>query len=607
MPPMRERLCSYGSFLCAVGLVGFVFSATARAATVPSGFIDESFVTGLSQPTAMAFAPDGRLFVCEKSGQLRVVKNGALLATPFLSVPVFTNGESGLLGIAFDPDFEANRSLYVYYTANTTPRQNRVSRFQASLANPDVAESGSELVILGDIPSDSPFGNHQGGGLHFGSDGMLYVAIGDDNASARSQQLGELSGKLLRIDPSGFPSIVPNDNPFVGTAGARGEIWALGLRNPFTFAVDPATGRMHINDVGASSSEEINVGAPGSNYGWPLCEGLCGDPRFVEPFFAYPDGAGAAIAGGAFYRGGQFPSEYFGDYFFGDYVKGFIQRLEVGASAFPFAEAVGSVVDLDVGPDESLYYLIIGSGSVRKIRFQASSWRVLDGLGGVHGATGSPAPYFGSDFARDLELATTGFYVLDGLGGVHAGGGASVMSPGTPYFGFDIAEDLELASIGSYVLDGFGGLHPGGGATTMSPGTPYFGFDIARDFELASTGYYVLDGFGGVHAGGGAVAMSPVTPYFGFDIARDMELASTGFYVLDGLGGIHAGGGAQPPQDSTPYFGIDIARDMELASTGFYVLDGMGGVHVGDQASPFVPTPPYFGFDIARDLELQPD
>src|SRR6185295_674409 len=248
-----------------------------------AGF-QESLVTGgLSNPTAMEFSPDGRLFVSEKAGHLRVIKNGTLLTADFVTISVATESERGLLGIAFDPGFATNRFVYVYYTRSASPIKNRVSRFTASATNPDVAQSGTEVVILDDIGSDA--GNHNGGAIHFGLDGKLYVAIGEGGATpANSQSLSTLSGKLLRINPDGS---VPADNPFVGTAGARGEIWALGLRNPYTFAVDPLSGKIHVNDVGQSSWEEINLAARGANYGWPACEGLsCGsDPNFTNPIY----------------------------------------------------------------------------------------------------------------------------------------------------------------------------------------------------------------------------------------------------------------------------------------------------------------------------------
>jgi PKD repeat protein len=269
--------------------------------------------------------------------------------------------------VALDPNFASNGYVYVYYTFQGTDRD-RVSRFTARTDNPDVADPASELVILDGILQSA--GYHDGGALHFGLDGKLYVAVGDGSISSNAQSLGSLAGKLLRIDPSSFPNIVPPDNPFVGTSGARGEVWALGLRNPFTFAVEPGTGRIHINDVGENRWEEINVGSRGANYGWPTCEGSCSNAGFVNPIYAYSHGGGqAAITGGTFYRANHFPPEYSGSYFFADYVNGFIRRLTSGNVAVEFAPSVNTPVDLDVGPDGGLYYLSIFNGAVYTIRY----------------------------------------------------------------------------------------------------------------------------------------------------------------------------------------------------------------------------------------------
>src|SRR5438128_8853829 len=272
--------------------------ATANAATLPSGFTESMIATGLTAPTAMAFAPDGRLFVCQQGGQLRVIKNGSLLATPFVTLTVNSSGERGLLGVAFDPNFATNHYLYVYYTVATSPIHNRVSRFTAA---GDIAAPGSHVVIL-ELNNLSSATNHNGGAIHFGPDGKLYIGVGENANGANSQTLSNLLGKMLRINSDGS---IPTDNPFYNTAtGSNRAIWALGLRNPFTFAIQAGSGRMFINDVGASSWEEINDGIAGSNYGWPVHEGVANDPNFTDPIFAYPHSgpgiSGIAIVGGTF-------------------------------------------------------------------------------------------------------------------------------------------------------------------------------------------------------------------------------------------------------------------------------------------------------------------
>jgi glucose/arabinose dehydrogenase len=252
------------------------------AATLPAGFTETQIAAGLSSPTAMEFAPDGRLFVCQQGGDLRVIKNGVLLSTPFLSLAVDSSGERGLLGIAFDPNFPTNNFVYVYYTDGvSSPRHNRVSRFTA---NGDVAIAGSEVVIL-TLDNLSSATNHNGGAIHFGPDGRLYVAVGENANGANSQTLNNRLGKILRINSDGS---IPTDNPFYNTAsGLNRAIWSLGLRNPFTFAFQQNTGRMFINDVGQSAWEEINDGIGGSNYGWPTTEGPTDNPNFRAPLFAF--------------------------------------------------------------------------------------------------------------------------------------------------------------------------------------------------------------------------------------------------------------------------------------------------------------------------------
>jgi glucose/arabinose dehydrogenase len=217
----------------------------AGAAVVDPQFFDRAIVNALSSATAMAFSPDGRLFVAQQGGSLRVIRNGRLLPTPFVTLTVNSTGERGLLGVAFDPDFATNQWVYVYYTATTPSIHNRVSRFTAQ---GDVAAPGSELVLM-DLETLSAT-NHNGGAIHFGPDGKLYIAVGENAVTSNSQTLANKLGKVLRINKDGS---IPSDNPFHDGAGPNADaIWALGLRNPFTFAFDPA-GRMFVNDVGAGT------------------------------------------------------------------------------------------------------------------------------------------------------------------------------------------------------------------------------------------------------------------------------------------------------------------------------------------------------------------
>lgn len=330
-----------------------------------TGFQEVLVDTGADLSTAMAFAPDGRLFVAEKGGRLRVIQNGRYLNTPFHTFNVAGGGEQGLLGITFDPNFQSNQYVYVYYTA-TGPTRNRVSRLTA---NGNVSTPGSETVLL-ELPSTSSVA-HQGGAIHFGPDGKLYVAVGDHQTPEVAQSLNNPFGKMLRINADGG---IPTDNPFYNqTTGINRAIYALGLRNPFTFAVDAVSGRIFVNDVGYEQWEEINQLAAGANYGWPTCEGpqgtgtgSCNNPGFTYPIHAYNHAGGeGAVTGGAFYRGSQFPAEYYGDYFFGDYTRGWIRYLD-SANQVPgvnnpstFFRNAQLPVDLKVGPEGSLYYLYL--------------------------------------------------------------------------------------------------------------------------------------------------------------------------------------------------------------------------------------------------------
>lgn len=354
----------------------FAACASATAATLPAGFSETQITGGLSSPTAMDLAPDGRIFVCLQGGQLRVIKNGALLPAPFVSLTVDSAVERGLLGVAFDPNFSSNNFVYVYYTVPGDPAHNRVSRFTA---NGDVATAGSEFIVV-DLDNLSGAGNHNGGAIHFGPDGKLYIAVGDNNNRANSQTFSNRLGKILRINSDGS---IPADNPFFNTAqGANRSIWVLGLRNPFTFAFQPGTTRMFINDVGESTWEEINDGIAGSNYGWGICEGACSPPNasFRDPLFQYAHGStstqGCAIVGGGFYNPTtvQFPATYVGKYFFADLCNGWVRLFDPSNNtATDFASGLSSPVDLKVAKDGSLYYLAIGSAALFRVQFAGTA------------------------------------------------------------------------------------------------------------------------------------------------------------------------------------------------------------------------------------------
>jgi glucose/arabinose dehydrogenase len=333
-------------------------------ASLPPGFVSYEVASGISNPTGMEIAPDGRIFVAQQDGQVRIVQNGQLLPAPLLALPVNTDGERGLESVALDPNFAQNGYLYAYYTTAAQPVHNQVVRVTLS---GNAVVPGSELVLFDMDPPQAIL--HNGGAMHFGPDGKLYIAVGDGYVTQdQAQSLSSTFGKILRINPDGT---IPTDNPFYNTTqGKYRAIWAYGLRNPFTFAFQPGTGTMLIDDVGFNNWEEVNVGAPGANYGWPLTEGPTTDPRFVGPIYAYPhsgpDG-GCAITGGTFYNpvAPQFPAQYVGSYFFVDFCNGKISQLDPHTGAVrTFASGMPMFpVDLDASPDGSLYFLVRGVGA----------------------------------------------------------------------------------------------------------------------------------------------------------------------------------------------------------------------------------------------------
>jgi putative heme-binding domain-containing protein len=326
--------------------------------TVPEDFTWTRVTGGITGATAMAVAPDGRIFICEQTGAVRIVNGGRLLAAPFLTMRVDSTWERGVIGVAIDPEFERNQFVYVNHILREPYPHHRLSRFTA---RGDIAEPNSEKVLLeGDDQTKMggvvPAG-HQGGAIHFGNDGKLYWALGEQTAGAPSQAMDTLLGKLLRLNPDGS---IPEDNPFYAkTRGKYRAIWALGLRNPFTFAVQPETGRIFINDVGQSAWEEIDEGFAGANYGWPASEGPTKEARFRGPIHYYPV---ASIAGGAFCPSSgsdSFPAAFRGRYFFADFVKGWIKVLDPDRpeKITTFATGLARPVDLQFAPDGSLYVL----------------------------------------------------------------------------------------------------------------------------------------------------------------------------------------------------------------------------------------------------------
>lgn len=303
------------------------------------------------EPVFLTSAGDGsgRLFVVEQRGVVHVLASTAPRTDHgvFLDITARVSRarrEEGLLGLAFDPGFASNGYFYVYYSA-ASPRRSVLSRFSVP-GVADAADATSELVLL-EVPQ--PFSNHNGGMISFGPDGFLYVGLGDGGSGGdprgNGQDLGTLLGSILRIDvqgaSAGAPYRVPPDNPFVGVAGAREEIWAYGLRNPWRFSFDPATGDLWAADVGQADREEVDLVLPGRNYGWNTMEGTncfltadCDRTGLEPPVVEYGHGLGCSVTGGYVYRGAAVPA-LSGVYVYADFCTGRIwgfRHTDLGVS-----------------------------------------------------------------------------------------------------------------------------------------------------------------------------------------------------------------------------------------------------------------------------------
>ncbi len=347
--------------------------------------------SGFSNPTGIAHSGDasGRLFVLEKPGRIFVVRNGIRLATPFLDISQKVNAEveRGLLGLAFHPNYKNNGFFYVFYTRNPDGAI-VIARFKVS-TNPDIADPGTEYAVM-TVDHNLPI--HNAGQITFGPDNKLYIGIGDNDEQGdpnnHAQDLGNLYGKILRIDVSVDPYAIPSDNPFVGQVGKRPEIWVYGLRNPWRFSFDRSTGDLWIGDVGQNTWEEVNFRwngtASGANFGWRCKEGNhpaylnlapCNDPsqvaEMITPLAEYSHTVGASITGGYVYRGEKYPGLQ-GAYFFADYVYGKIfslTHLNGGGWTEPQVELETGLKISSFGEDEAgeLYLADYQGGKIYQI------------------------------------------------------------------------------------------------------------------------------------------------------------------------------------------------------------------------------------------------
>jgi glucose/arabinose dehydrogenase/phosphodiesterase/alkaline phosphatase D-like protein len=396
--------------------------AFAGATFGPSGFNDSTVISGLTEPTSFALLPDGRILIAQKHGTVMVLKNGALLPTPFIDISNRVNDyfDHALLGIAADPNFATNGYIYLLYTFENNPADyqgHKTAQFARVTASGDTASPSTLVVLVGTvsgsscnnfppgtdcIPSDEP--SHSNGQIKFAPDGSIFLTLGDgssfqfvDPQALRTQDLSSLSGKLLHVSATG--SGLPTNPFWTGDPNSnQSKVYSYGHRNSYRFNLKPGASTPFIGDVGWNTWESLFVDAPGANLGWPcyegalvqagyenypICQALYAAGTRKAPLIAYDHCqlfcGSTAVTGGAFYTGTTFPSQYQGAYFYGDYGQGFIRYLRVDAnnnlvgSVQTFATGVDSPVDLEVGADQSLYYLSIVGGALHRVSYTGSN------------------------------------------------------------------------------------------------------------------------------------------------------------------------------------------------------------------------------------------
>lgn len=348
-------------------LVFVLLVSTAAAQSRLSRHLTETvYARGFDRPTAMTFTPDGNLLIAEQDGGLWGVSPDATVRQIAKIDTAWEYTGRGLLGLEVDPKFSRNGYLYLHYTVYGDDVRNVVAR--VTLDGDLRIVRGSEEILVTLDAQETP--RHTGGTLRFGPDGMLYLGVGDNAMTGSAQSMDTRFGKLLRYHSDGT---IPQDNPFYGTAESDNRaIWATGLRNPHTFAFDPDSGALYINDVGEESWEEINRGEAGANYGWPLSEGLAAADGHTPPLYAFSHDEGrCAVDGALFYTDARFPVALLGDYLFSDLCTGTIYALDrdTGLVLTVMQTEAGQLVDLDLGPDGAVYGLSYGSGSVVRIAY----------------------------------------------------------------------------------------------------------------------------------------------------------------------------------------------------------------------------------------------
>lgn len=382
---MKPRVVLGMLALIWVLIAGVPAPTQAAPTALPAGFTKQTIGAGLNKPTAMVFENNGRIFVTEKGGAVRVIhSNGNLRARPLLTLSVDSSLERGLLGIALDPDHDTNGFIYVYYSTGPNAKrysgivENRVSRLKKRKNN----NKYKEKIILDHIPTQT--GIHNGGDIHFGADKKLYISVGENGCCEKdARRLDNVRGKILRINSNGT---IPKDNPFYNTPGARKEIYAYGFRNPWRITPRDLNQTFIVSDVGKHTWEEINALQAGANYGWPDFEGPCPkkvlgcEPENVDykgtipPVHSYNHHTGTekgtVIAGGVFAENSNYPSPYADAYFYGDTGAGWVHVITMDANnqktgSYNFDDAAGMPVAFGHGPDGNVY-VVDYSGAVHR-------------------------------------------------------------------------------------------------------------------------------------------------------------------------------------------------------------------------------------------------
>jgi glucose/arabinose dehydrogenase len=352
-----------------------------------SALVLEQVAKGLAFPLYLTAPPgDDRLFIVEKGGRIRIVENGTLRPDPFLDISSLVSGgsEQGLLGLAFHPDYESNGRFFVDYTDRGG--DTRIVQYHVG-SDANAADPASAHMLL---TVHQPYSNHNGGQLAFGPDGYLYVGMGDGGSGGdpqgHGQNAGDLLGSLLRLDVSADTGYaIPPDNPWVDSAGARGEVWSIGLRNPWRFSFDRSNGDLYIADVGQNEIEEVDVsprasgGGRGANYGWNIMEGnscfssgSCDRSGLVLPATQYTHADGCSVSGGYVYRGDAIPSLQ-GTYFYADFCSGWVRSFRyVNGTAteqrsWPSLAPGGNVPSFGEDANGELYVMSANGGVYRVV------------------------------------------------------------------------------------------------------------------------------------------------------------------------------------------------------------------------------------------------